>query len=160
MPIKRGWLELNLLELNIFQREEHLVFTALADDGTALDHEACERLFSLSATIVDSVGPPPDALAAAARRQIEAALSRALDENDQYFQGERDKLEQWAEDQIHSAEKQLEDTKIRIRDVKRRQRQNIFDVEDQIEERRDQLIAALERRLHQNSSTHHLFRIR
>lgn len=186
LPIKCGWLELNLLELDSFQREEHLVFTAQADDGTMLDHEACERLFNLSATVGGDAGAPPDGLAVAARRQIEAALSQALEENDQYFQRERDKLEQWADDQIHSAEKQLDDTKIRIRDVKRRartaqtieeqkalleevqrlekqqrrQRQNIFDVEDQIEERRDQLIAALERRLHQNSSTHHLFRIR
>ena len=41
----------------------------------------------------------------------------------------------------------------------RRQRQQIFDVEDKIESRRDQLIAALEQRLHQKSSSH-LLRIR
>jgi len=83
------------------------------------------------------------------------------------------------------AEQQLEDTKIKIRDTKRRsrsaqtmdeqkeyqeeiktlekqqrrQRQAIFDVEDEIEARRDALIEALERRMHQNSTTHHLFRI-
>lgn len=186
LPVKSGWLELNLLELDSFQREEHLVFTAQTDDGTMLDHEACERLFNLGAIVAGDAGTPPDGLADAACRQIEAALSQALEENDQYFQRERDKLEQWADDQILSAEKQLEDTKLRIRDAKRRartaqtleeqktlleetqrlekqqrrQRQNIFDVEDQIEARRDELIAALERRLHQRSSTHHLFRIR
>ena len=42
----------------------------------------------------------------------------------------------------------------------RRQRQSIFDVEDAIEARRDSLIAALERRLHQKSSVVHLFRVR
>jgi hypothetical protein len=33
-------------------------------------------------------------------------------------------------------------------------------VEDAIEARRDQLIEALEKRMHQKSSSHHLFRIR
>lgn len=186
LEAKSGWLELNLLELESFQREEHLVFTAQADDGTLLDQEACERLFNLSATVSGQAGESPATLVENARRQIEAALSKALEENDQYFQREREKLDQWADDQIQSAEQQLEDTKIKIRDTKRRsrtaqtveeqrqcqeevktlekqqrrQRQAIFDVEDEIEARRDTLIEALEKRMHQKSSTHHLFRIR
>ncbi|MES9813224.1 MAG: hypothetical protein ABW161_09825 [Candidatus Thiodiazotropha sp.] len=42
----------------------------------------------------------------------------------------------------------------------RRQRQEIFDVEDDIEEKRDQLIEALERRMKQKTLVHLLFRIR
>lgn len=115
-----------------------------------------------------------------AERQIQVALNRALEDNNQYFQRERDKLEQWAEDQILAAEQALADTKARIRDTKRRartsesmqeqkrlqeelktlERQQIFDVEDEIEGRRDQLIEALERRMHQKSRTHNIFRIR
>lgn len=183
---RSGWLELNLLELESFQREEHLVFTALTDDGTRLDQEACERLFNIHGQVSGQAGNPPQTLSETAGRQLEAALSRALEENNEYFQRERDKLDQWAEDQIHSAEQQLEDTKIKIRDTKRkartadtideqkrfqeelkslerlqrRQRQSIFDVEDEIEQRRDDLIEALERRMHQKSTTHHVFRIR
>jgi multidrug resistance efflux pump len=85
-----------------------------------------------------------------------------------------------------SAEQKLEDTKAQIKEAKRqtrlaesvedqkraqedlqrlsklqrRQRQEIFDVEDEIEARRDALIDALERQIHQSSSSHHLFRIR
>lgn len=183
---RSGWLELNLLELESFQREEHLVFTALADDGTRLDQEACERLFNVNAQVSGEADKPPQTLMDTAGRQLEAALSRALEENNEYFQREREKLDQWAEDQVHSAEQQLEDTKIKIRDTKRkartaetieeqkqfqeeiktlerqqrRQRQAIFDVEDEIEQRRDDLIEALERRMHQKSTTHHVFRIR
>src|SRR5699024_6426565 len=51
LPDKAGWLELNLLELESFQREEHLVFTALTDSGTPLDDEHCELLFRLQATV-------------------------------------------------------------------------------------------------------------
>jgi predicted nucleic acid-binding Zn-ribbon protein len=42
----------------------------------------------------------------------------------------------------------------------RRQRREIFDVEDEIEAKRDGLIAALERRLNQRSHSLRLFRIR
>lgn len=184
---RSGWLELNLLELESFQLEEHLVFSAQVDDGSWLDAEACEQMLGLTATdrpVTDKV--PPADFTTNIRRQIEAALSRALDENNQYFQREREKLEQWAEDQIHAAEQALHDTKDRIKDAKRgaraastveeqsviqselkelerqqrRQRQQIFDVEDEIEAKRDELIAALHRRINQHSRAVPLFRIR
>ncbi len=187
LPVKTGWLELNLLELESFQLEEHLVFTGQADDGTLLDAEACERLFNLAAAVRDGVtGSAPAGFAANVKRQLDAALSRALQENDQYFQREREKLDHWAEDQIQAAEQALQDTKIRIRDAKRqartapsveeqsklqkqikelessqrRQRQQVFEVEDEIEAKRDALIDALEKRLHQHSRNQLLFRIR
>lgn len=187
LTARRGWLELNLLELDSFQHEEHLVFTALADDGTHLDQEVCERLFNVTAELVpDSAPEPPQELSARTKRQLDATLSRVLEENHSYFQRERDKLEAWADDQIASSEAQLEDTRAKIKDAKRRSRtaetleeqktaqealktlerqqrrdrQSIFDVQDEIEEKRDALIDALERQMHRKSQTHRLFRIR
>ena len=191
LPEKSGWLELNLLELQSFQREEHLVFTAVADDGQLLDEEQCELIFRLQGEVLsnDADGPdqqPGRQLSETVTRQLDARLSRLLDENNEYFQRERTKLEGWADDQLLSAEQKLEDTKTQIKEAKRqsrlaesvedqkhaqeeikrlsklqrRQRQEIFDVEDEIEARRDALIDALERQMHQSSSTHHLFRIR
>ena len=43
---------------------------------------------------------------------------------------------------------------------KRRQRQRIFDIEDEIMERRDDLVAALEKRMAQHTSIELLFTIR
>lgn len=189
LAARAGWLELNLLELESFQLEEHLVFSAVTDDGTWLDAEACGRLLELAGRAVASaVGPddPPATFAANVRRQIDARLARVLEENNGYFQAEREKLDRWAEDQILAAEQALHDTKVRLKDAKRRaraavtveeqaaaqedvrnlerrqrhQRQEIFDVEDAIEARRDALIAALERRLNQRSRSLPLFRIR
>lgn len=189
LPSRSGWLELNLLELESFQLEEHLVFSAQADDGGWLDAEACQRLLELSGRTTgghaDSAAPPAN-FEANVRRQIEAALAKALEENNTYFQAEREKLDQWAEDQLLAAEQALHDTKARLKDAKRRaraagtveeqaaiqeeikalerqqrrQRQEIFDVEDEIEAKRDALIAALERRLNQRSHSVPLFRIR
>lgn len=125
-------------------------------------------------------------LSQTAKRQLDATLSRALDENNQYFQRERDKLDAWAQDQVLSVEANLDDTRAKLKEAKkqsrmantveaqksaqesvkelerlqRRQRQEIFDVEDEIESRRDALISALEQQMHQKSSSHLLFRIR
>ena len=186
---KSGWLELNLLELESFQLEEHLVFSAQADDGKWLDGEACQRLLELPAKMAGEsmdAAHLPATFEVNVRRQIDAALAQALEENNSYFQVERDKLDQWAEDQLLAAEQILHDTKARLKDAKRRaraaatveeqatlqdeikglerqqrrQRQEIFDVEDEIEAKRDALIAALERRLNQRSHSVRLFRIR
>ena len=113
-------------------------------------------------------------------------ISRALEANNRFFQAEREKLEKWADDKILAAEQALQDTKARLRGLKResrqaetmeqqhaiqrqildlerlqrRQRQQIFDVEDEIIEKRDQLIDALEQRMHQHTQTTRLFTIR
>jgi hypothetical protein len=185
---KSGWLELNLLELHSFDIEEHLVFSALSDSGENLDQEACEALFKLDGgeELLPLQTKLPQELDHLAQRHIEVALNRALNQNDEHFRREREKLEQWADDQLVAAEQLLEDTKYRLRDAKRRarlaetvveqktiqeeikklerqqrrQRQNVFDVEDQIEEKRDQLINALEARMKRKTYTHRLLRIR
>ncbi len=181
-----GWMQLSLLELDSFQHEEHLVFTAITDTGEVLDQESCEKLFYLLATTADLQTSPPIELQANAQRQLEAALSRALELNDQFFQQERDKLEAWADDRIASAEQALKDTKFKLKGLKRqarmalsmedaqrlqqdirkteteqrRQRQDIFTVEDEIEARRDALIAALHKRLHRASRNQSFFVVR
>lgn len=191
LPEKCGWLELNLLELDSFQREEHLVFTAITHSGQLLDDEHCRQLFQLSADVqyadtTQEAEEDTTFLKDTARRQLNARLSTVLDENHHYFQRERTRLDAWADDQMHSAEQTLEDTKSSIKQAKRtsrqaesieeqkqaeetlkqltrqqrRQRQALFDVEDRIEERRDAMISALEQQMHRKSSTHHLFRIR
>ncbi len=182
-----GWLQLNLLELDSFQREEHLVFTGQNDAGETLEQEIFEKLFQTTAETrpLDGLALPAS-LAGNARQQLQAALARALEYNDQYFQQEREKLDAWADDRMFAAEQALQDTKLKLKALKRqartamsmdearrlqeetrkveaeqrRQRQAIFEVEDDIEAKRDALIAALEKRLHQASTTRELFTIR
>ena len=95
-------------------------------------------------------------------------------------------MDAWAQDQLVSAEARLEETRVKLKEAKkqsrladtveeqksaqeavkqlekiqRRQRQEIFDVEDEIEGRRDRLIDALEQQMHQHSTSHQLFRVR
>ena len=119
-------------------------------------------------------------------RHSRATVSRSLEQNNTHFNDAREKLERWADDMVLSAEKALLDTKEQIKALRRqarqavtlseqheiqekiqklerrqrRQRQGIFKAEDEIIERRDQLIDSLERQLNQRTATETLFTIR
>jgi len=184
-----GYLTLTRLVVDSYDREEYLLFSGYEDDGGALDQETMEKLFLCSATAADEIALPESAgrrLMAESNRHAEATVSRSLELNSQHFHDAREKLEKWADDMVVSAEKALADTKEQIRALRRqarqavtleeqrqiqekiqklerqqrRQRQEIFQVEDEIMEKRDQLIDQLEKRLTQQTVTETLFTIR
>jgi hypothetical protein len=119
-------------------------------------------------------------------RHAAATISRSLEANNKHFQEERERLEKWADDQIIAAERELADTKARIKALnraarltttteeqlttqneireaekeQRRQRQRIFDLEDDVKDKRDRLITKLEERMTQRTQRETIFTIR
>ncbi len=182
-----GWLTLRLVTIESLQTEQYLVFTGLRDNGGVLDIETCQKLFSLPGKANKHLSNEiPESLTAQSERQVQATLAKAMEANTKFFQEEREKLEKWADDKVLAAEQALQDTKAKIRALKResrqavsiedqqaaqkqlrelerqqrRQRQEIFDVEDEIMEKRDELIEQLEERLKQRTIQKELFTIR
>lgn len=184
-----GWLTLKHLRVDSFDREEFLLFSAVADSGNNLDQETCEKLFNCIGQfcIIESI---PEAISkrlqADSDRHIEATIARNLEENNRHFAEARDQLDKWAEDMEMAAQKELDDTKRQILDLQRRSRQaptmdeqhslqeeivrlerkkrtlreKIFDVEDDIAEKRDRLVKELEKRMKQKTTVTPLFIIR
>lgn len=186
---KKGWLTLRLLTIESFDIEEYLLFSGFDDDGNSIDQETAEKVFNCSGQLGDAVtlnAESRDRLDKDAKRHVQATISRSLESNNQHFQQERDRLEKWAEDMVLAAEKELEQTKQQLKALnrearlatttdeqrriqekiksletkKRRQRQAIFDREDEITDKRDKLIDALERAMTQRSTVQDLFTIR
>jgi len=183
-----GWLTLQKLTVESFEREEFLLFSAFTDGGQSLDQETCEKLFRCAAQTAPAELPPDvqDRLDRETQRHAQATIAHSLETNSRVFAEERERLDRWAEDMVLAAEKELADTKARIkatnrqarlaatmdeqhalqntiRDLEKKQRtqrQRIFDVEDQIKGKRDRLIEGLEKRLSQSTSSEHLFSIR
>ncbi|MEI7929628.1 MAG: hypothetical protein WCH40_13845, partial [Verrucomicrobiales bacterium] len=183
-----GCLTLARLVVTSLGTEEYLLFSGFTDAGATLDQETCEKLFQCdgevrSASIAaDAVGR----LNREAARHRDATISASLERNNAFFREERDKLERWAEDAVEGAEKELRDTKAAItaqnraarvaqtteeqhgiqqkiaqlEREKRRQRQRIFEIEDEIIVKRDQLIGDLEKRLTQRTTHEILFTAR
>ena len=184
-----GYLTLTRLTIASYEREEHLLFSGLTDDGAALDQETMEKLFQCGGHVAGTATipvPVSQRLAAESERHAQATLSRSLEQNNRFFHEAREKLERWADDMVLSAEKALADTKEQIKALRRqarqattlaeqhaiqeklqklerqqrRQRQEIFRIEDEIMEKRDQLIDQLEQRLAQRKHAETLFTIR
>ena len=183
-----GWLTLQHLKVDSFDREEYLLFSAVTDSGRSLDQETCERLFQCDGAVAPAEAPPAavrERLENEAGRHTDATIGASLEANSKLFGEERERLENWAEDLVFVAEKELADIKAQIKAVRRKsrlattldeqnnlqqtiqelerrqrtQRQEIFDVEDQIATKRDKLIDALHRRMSQKTSMMPLFTI-
>lgn len=185
---KSGWLTLARLEVTAFETTEALLFSGLTDDGQTLDQEICEKLMAIPAAdkpipISSSV---PDVLLANSQRTVAATIATLLEANQRLFNEERDKLERWADDKLLAAEEALKNIKAHIAQLKRdarkattlqeqesiqrdlselerkqrRLRQDIFDVEDDIIAKRDELIASLQQRLQETTEHETLFSVR
>lgn len=186
---RSGWLHLQQLRIDSFEREEFLLFSAFDDEGSDLDQETCLKLFTVGGSAAPASAPDEAVskrLAAEGLRHVQATIARSLEANNKHFAEARDQLDQWAEDMELAAQKELEDTKRQIRDLqrrsrqaptlaeqhqmqeqittleksKRRQRQRIFEIEDEIAAKRDALVAALEKRMQQKTEIMPLFTIR
>ena len=185
---KSGWLTLQHLTIDSFDREEYLLFSAMDISGRSLDQETCQKLFHCTAQVADASDIPPeltDRLKKEAGRHAEATITHSLEGNNALFNEERERLEKWSEDMVVAAEKDLSDTKVQIKAVRRqarlattldeqnelqqklrdlekkqrKQRQQIFEIEDQIAEKRDTLIDGLQKRMTQKTHSTHLFTI-
>ena len=187
---KSGWLILRRLVIYSFEREERLLFSGFDDSDQSLGQETCEKLFHcrgrVSSGELDLPHGERQKLEAEADQHDKATISKSFERNNHYFREARDQLEKWADDMVLSAEKDLRDIKEQIKALnrqarqaatieeqrqiqekikglekkKRRQRQRIFDVEDEIMEKRDSLIDALEKRMKQRTESVPLFTIR
>ncbi|MEI8246328.1 MAG: SNF2-related protein [Lentisphaerota bacterium] len=186
---KSGYIFLNRLEINSLDREEYLLFTGFSEDGQNVPHDILTQFFKLDG----EVGPlhfiADDAklrLQADMQRFAEAKLHESLGENNKLFLEQNAKLERWIADCVKVAERELEQTMIKIREVrnqinlaetveaqtefqeqlkklenkKREGRNKIFDVEDEASAKRDDMIKALKRKMVQNIANTPLFTLR
>ena len=183
-----GYLRLSRLLVDSYEQEEYLLFSGFYEDGQAIDHETFEKLFSCMCKSTTGIQIPEiiqDRLNAESHRHIQATINRSLEENSVHFNAAREKLESWADDMVLSAEKALKDTKQQIKNLRResrqattleeqhgiqeqisklerrqrKQRKEIFEAEDQIMDKRDQLIDSLEKRLTQQTESETLFTV-
>ncbi|MCH4538658.1 SNF2-related protein [Ochrobactrum sp. A-1] len=182
-----GILAARWLSFSGFDEQDHILLAAKTDDGRDIDPDIVRRLFEMPCRQADGeIGHDRarlDPILAQREQDVIEALKR---QNAQWFSEESRKLEKWAEDKVFAAEKELQDAKARILELKReartaespeqqhriqtqiqelekskrRLRQRIFEVEDEIIEERDQMIADLEARLQQDISKQELFAVR
>ncbi len=182
-----GWLNLRMVEVNSFELTDHLLFTATTDTGEKLSQEQCARMFDLLCHADDAeVHTPPTAFSKLKEEMLQGLRLQLRNTDAQHLQHEVSKLNRWAEDRIYISEKELKDTKQRIKELtrqaekasepqeqldiqkkirelekrQRKQRQEIFDAEDRIKDERDRMITEIEHRMLRNFTEKDIFTVR
>jgi adenine-specific DNA-methyltransferase len=186
---KSGWMQLNLLQIETLETEEELIFTGVTDDGDELDKETCSKLLLVPARTVASI-TAPDSIKSHLMTVVEREKGRILgdvsERNRSYFESEMDKLEVWADDLKQGLERELKELDKEIREIKKLARQaatleekvelhkkskdlekkrndkrrNLFEAQDEVDKKKEELLTAIETRLKQRISLGQLFTIR
>ena len=198
---KRGFLKATKVSINSYDTEEHVIITALTSDykvnGEAregslgyklLNEEVATKLLSLEATLNTKVNidtNDSEKLEYEYLKQKDIILKENEATNQTHFINQSDKLEKWSEDKLASIQKELKDTKAKIKELNRQARvsenideqtdiqlqiqaqekkrrkiqREIFDIEDEIIEERDELIKKIKKAKEQTVTTNELFTI-
>ena len=185
---KSGWLTVSAFTVeSLDQTEDHMIFGAVADDGSALEPEFGPRIFSLAAT---ENGPCRDAAPTTMQaiiQQRQTLIQQTISErNAVFFEAEAEKLEGWSDDLKLGLEREIKEFDRQIREARRaataaltleakltgqkhikavealrnQKRRSLFEAQDKIDQQREDLISKIEGKLTQHSGLQELFTIR
>ena len=183
---KSGWMQVSLLSINSFELEEYLLISCITNDGDVIPGEIANKLFGLNHSQNKKIVVEysiHDSLQRQMLTEQQACLSEAQLRNSEYYNEEIDKLEKWADDMKLSLEKEIKDLEAEIklkkaesrkvvdlsyklklqRDIKdlekkrNEKRRHLFEAQDQIDERKENLLNEIESRLQQDIQMKNLF---
>lgn len=184
-----GWLSLSLYSVESFdEAEDHLIFSAITDDGIILEADIASRLLVLPSKIINQPQEhkAPQALDSLTEKQKIAIQCQISERNARFYEAEVDKLDGWADDLKVALERDIKEMDKQIKEARRaatlalsleeklaaqkqikaietqrnQKRKSLFDAQDEIDKQRDDLIALIESKLNQQSKTEHLFHLR
>jgi len=186
---KSGWLMGKILTISALEDEDHIVLSAISDDGNLLDQDQSSRLFSLDGALGERVSLPvqiSSKLEDIFETQNSAIKQGIIERNSGIFNLEIEKLDKWADDNRVALKTKMNELDNKIKEKKKEARlssnlpeklqmrkdlqalEKKYDAmwkeyEDQakdIEKRKDGLIDELEGRLSQNIESKKLFTIK
>ncbi|MBX0332964.1 DEAD/DEAH box helicase [Pontibacter sp. HSC-14F20] len=184
---KSGWLSTISVSVDSFEASDYLLAFGATNNNMQLSEDQAKRLLMLpvkeahvNGSILDTAG-----VSSAEKLHLDSLLKSIAEKDSTYLRLETEKLNKWAEDRITAAELAIKETKARIKELtresqnttdptaqlkiqqqlqelskkQRKQRQEIFTVEDEIADMRDQMIEDIQKRMKQEISKHKLFTI-
>ena len=169
----------------LHETEEHIIDVAIDSDGNILPNEFVSKIMTLKSSIKETTEDvlhknTLDALIDTTSKGINTEVN---ERNKKFIDEESAKITRWAEDQTYALEQELRDIKKRIKEKERifksesdgtlrlsiqkeiqtlqrqmkKKRQELFNLEDEIEEERDRLIEKIEASLEQTITKETLF---
>lgn len=185
---KSGYMQLSLLSVeSMDQAEDYLLFSACDDAGQPLDDDQAKRLLTLPGRVGgDYSGESPALLKSLAKARQTEIHSSISERNARFFEEEAEKLDSWADDLKVGLERDIKELDKQIKEAKKaaklavaledklagqkqvkalesqrnQRRRTLFDAQDEVDQKREVLIEAIEGKLQQNTHVQKLFAIR
>lgn len=185
---REGTLRVTQLSILSFEEEDYLLTQILDEQQNKIDGEIAQKLFSLPAKTANttSISDETDLLLKDLfKAQKQEVLEDNMQRNAEFFDQEYDKLDKWADDMKISLEREIKDidaeiklrkaearktldlqTKVKeqraIKDLEKKRnekRKHLFEAQDQIDDKKDDVLSNIEERLAQRIVEQELFTI-
>jgi len=186
---RSGTLRVANYTVQAFDKEDHVIVSALGKDGETLDLEISKKIFSLSG-IQHNCSPlsseEEERIKQFEEKSVHLISGEIAERNSEFFDAEVEKLDKWADDMKIALELDLKKLDIdikttkaqakkilnlseklqmqkRIKDMEKRRnemRKKLFESQDEMEDRKEKLIELVEAQLKQNATLTPLFTIR
>lgn len=185
---QHGYALVSTMTIDSFEREEYLISSAITADGTVLNDEFTEKLFSLKSASIDQAsisGTTLSQLQVNTEQQQTTINENINIKNNDFFDDEMEKLDHWADDlklslevELKNLEKEIKTRKTEQRKLtdlaekvafqretaslekkRNRLRRKLYDEQDAIEDKKEILINNVAKKLKQETTTNELFAI-
>ena len=184
---KHGWLSVVSINVSSFEASDYLICFGKTADGTMLTEVQVQRILTLPATngIDTLVHVELEEVLQQKELNTNYLLDKISRQDNEYVRLETEKLTKWADDRMNAVELAIKETKQKIKDLNReankttdtreqlkiqteiqeltrkqkKQRQEIFSIEDEILEMRDKMISDIKQRMKQETTINELFTI-
>ena len=184
-----GVLQVMELSIISFEEEDYLIINALDETGLPIEADIAQKLFSIPASVSNGAvinETQAKLLAQQHKAQKQEILEENMQRNAEFFDQEYDKLDKWADDMKISLEREIKDldaeiklrksearkkldlqTKVKeqrsIKDLEKKRnekRKHLFEAQDQIDVKKDDVLSNIEERLAQRFEEKELFTIK
>lgn len=186
---KEGYMQVEKLSIDSFEQEDHLLIACRCETGEWVYPEIAERMLMLPAKEIKSTSidtSVSQTLQDKIEEMQKEIIADSAERNNAFFDEEMDKLDSWADDMKLGLEKEISDldNEIRLRkseakklsrledkvtaqraikelEKKRTEkRQNLYEAQDKVDERKDALLTNIEKMLSQKVERTELFIIK
>lgn len=184
-----GYMQVEKITIDSFEQEDHLVIACLKQDGSLVYPDIAERMLSFPAeklgteVIENNIQEVLHEKISEMQNEI---VADSAERNSKFFDEEMDKLDNWADDMKLGLEKEISDLdqEIRLRKSEAKKiirldekvsaqreikelekkriekRQNLYEAQDEIDDKKDMLLDKIEKMLKQKVSRDNLFTIK
>lgn len=190
LKVKSGWLVIDKLVVESFEKVERLLSYAITDAGEVIDEQLSNKLLDFAGYQLEAqlneLSYPQELMERRKKELINKHKAEIDAKNAKYFDEEIEKLEAWADDLKDGLEKEIKELDQEIKALKKysrncssfeeklqiqkqikelekrrnSKRRSLYEEQDQIDEQKDELITSMEEKIKKKEDLNNVLVIR